>query len=91
MVFCSGVFNLNLGNRLAFLERAIRRLLELSREYVVFNLLHVRSEIKEDRYFFYDPKDVLSFLVDEPCEIRLIEDYLPNDFTIICRNRGSRQ
>lgn len=85
VVFTSGVFNLNLGNNLAFLPGAVGRLLELARREVAFNLLHVRSPVKEDRYFFYDPAEVFELLRGEPCEIQLIDDYLPNDFTVICR------
>ena len=89
MVFTSGVFNLDLGNNLEFLPGAVRRLLGLAREVVAFNLLHVRSPAKEDDYFFYDPKDVLAMLRDHPCEVSLIDDYLPNDFTVICRKTAA--
>jgi SAM-dependent methyltransferase len=87
VVFTSGIFNLDLGNNLAFLPVAVRRLLDLSRQHTVFNLLHVRAPQKQAGYFFYDPGVVLAFLAGEPCEIRLIDDYLPNDFTVICRKK----
>jgi SAM-dependent methyltransferase len=87
VVFTSGIFNLDLGNNLAFLPVAVRRLLALSRRHTVFNLLHARSPQKQAGYFFYDPNAVLSFLAGEHCEIRIIDDYLPNDFTVICRKR----
>jgi len=87
VVFTSGIFNLDLGNNLAFLPVAVRRLLDLSRQYTVFNLLHARAPNKLPGYFFYDPAAVLAFLAGEPCEIRLVDDYLPNDFTVICRKK----
>ncbi len=85
VVFCSGIFNLDLGNNLAFLAGAIRRLLELAREHAVFNLLHARSPFKQQGYFFYDPQEVLALIPPGACDARLIDDYLPNDFTVICR------
>jgi len=84
VVFCSGAFNLNLGNNREFLPVAIRRLLELSREYVVFNLLHHRARGTDGRYFYFDPEDVRRLLAPTECEMRFIDDYLPNDFTAIC-------
>jgi len=85
VVFSSGVFNLDLGNNREFLPRALGRLFELSRDLVVFNLLHCRAEDKSPGYFYYDPAEVLSVLRQFPCRARLIDDYLRNDFTVICR------
>ncbi|MCK4603030.1 MAG: class I SAM-dependent methyltransferase [Phycisphaerae bacterium] len=91
VVFCSGIFNLNLGNNLLFLPGAIRRLLGLSRDWVVFNLLHKRAAHREEKYFHYDPAEVLAILEPLPCQMRIIDDYLPNDFTLICRKAGANK
>jgi len=88
VVFTSGIFNLDLGNNLEFLPSAVRRLLWLADEYLVFNLLNARTSYREEGYFFYKPDDVLKILDGEPCEIRLLDDYLPNDFTVICRKEA---
>ena len=85
VVYCSGAFNLDLGNNMAFLARAIRRMLDLSREHVVFNLLHARSPCLEEGYFSYDPAEVLALLPPAAGEVRILDDYLPNDFTVFCR------
>lgn len=86
VVFCSGIFNLNLGNNHEFLAAALPRLLELSREYVVINLLHDRATFGvQDEYFHFAPRDVLKILRPLPCRARIVDDYLPNDFTVICR------
>jgi len=85
VVFCSGAFNLNLGNNREFLPTAVSRMLELSADQVVFNLLHHRARCGDRRYFYFDPEDVRSLLSSIDCEMRLIDDYLPNDFTVICR------
>ncbi len=85
VVFCSGAFNLNLGNNRRFLLTALPRLVDLARGYAVFNLLHERTQYQEDGYFYCNPEDVLKMLRGLPCEPRLLDDYLPNDFTVICR------
>lgn len=85
VVFASGAFNLNLGNNEAFLESAIPRLRELAREAVVFNLLHHRRRDDDDRYFYYDPGRVAALLARHGCQVELLDDYLPEDFTVLCR------
>jgi len=84
VVFCSGALNLNLGNNLRFLPLAAGRFFELSRQYVVFNLLHERARHNDDRYFHYNPDEVLTMLKPFNCRCRIIDDYLPNDFTCVC-------
>jgi SAM-dependent methyltransferase len=87
LVFVSGAFNLDLGNNLEFLPIAIGRLMELSRRYVAFNLLHARWPDREPGYFFYDPEFVLQQLASHDVDVKLIDDYLPNDFTVICQKK----
>ena len=86
-VFCSGLFNLDLGNNREFLPVALRRLLELSRRFVVFNLLHSRARQKREHCVYYEPDHVTAMLRQLPCEARLLDDYLPGDFTVVCRIR----
>ena len=57
----------------------------MTREYLVFNLLHERVAEEGERYFYYDPAAVMEMLSPLPCEVRILDDYLPNDFTVICR------
>lgn len=85
VVFCSGIFNLSLGNNLQFLPVAVGSMLALAREHMVFNLLHNRAPQQERGYFYYDPAVVRSMLEPFGCEVSIIDDYLPNDFTVICR------
>ena len=84
VVFCSGTFNLDLGNDRQFVPRALKRLSELAREYLVFNLLHVRAA-SHGYCAYYDPAEVLPWVTPMAREVRLVDDYLPNDFTVICR------
>ncbi len=85
IVFCSGMLNLDLGNSHSFLRVAVARMIELSREFIVFNLLHVRAQPQYRHCVYHDPAEVQEMLCEFPGEIRVIDDYLPNDFTVILR------
>jgi SAM-dependent methyltransferase len=87
VVFCSGMLNLNLGNNEQFLPRALARFVALADEVVVFNLLHQRMADQQHLYQYNDPGRVGRILADLPVEARLVDDYLPNDFTFICHKR----
>lgn len=88
IIYSSGIFNLNLGNNRTFLHDAIGLFLGLASEAVVFNLLHVASPDREDKYFYFHPdeiKEILADYSDAIKEVEIIEAYLKNDFTVICR------
>ena len=87
VVFCSGAMNLNLGNNRAFLPTAAARFLGLARQAAVFNLLHARDAGTDKTYFHHDPDDVAGLLRHLHCAIRIVDNYLPNDFTVICTPR----
>ncbi|NJD02413.1 MAG: methyltransferase domain-containing protein [Ruminiclostridium sp.] len=86
IVYASGIFNLNLGNNREFLLKAVRKMILMANEAVVFNLLHKDSPDREDRYFYYDPKEVRTLLKDIQGIGKVIikEQYLNNDFTVVC-------
>ena len=85
VVFCSGMFNLNLGNNRRFLPLAIGRLMGIAKQYLVFNLLHSRTPHQDEYYAYYDPGEVMTGIQTEGWENRVVDDYLPNDFTVLCR------
>lgn len=88
VVYASGIFNLNLGNNKQFLEKALKLFFGLSSKYVCFNLLYVKSPNKEDKYFYFTPSealDIIDLATNEiEVEARVIQDYLNNDFTVVC-------
>lgn len=87
VVFASGMFNLNLGNNYDFLARAISRFYEIARQRFVVNLLHHRTPDQPGRYFYYDPDRVIHMLLPLPVDVEILDDYLPNDFTLIATRR----
>lgn len=84
VVFCSGLFNLNLGNNMEFLAMALKRFLELSRRTVVFNMLHHRAACGDPQYFYHNPRQVRQILETLGASCVIVDDYLDNDFTVIC-------
>ena len=83
-VYASGIFNLNLGNNDEFLARAFERFFELCKKGFVCSMLNVRSTDKEDTYYYYRPDDVAELAKKIGARnVRIIDDYLENDFTII--------
>ena len=91
IVYTSGIFNLNLGNNREFLLKALKKMLGFAKEAVVFNLLHKDSPDREDKYFYYDPEEVGQLLkgFSDIAEIAIKEQYLKNDFTVVCYKKGS--
>lgn len=91
VVFCSGTFNLNVGNNASFLPTALGRLFSLTRKTLVFNLLHRRAPNQYPHCVYYDPDEILDILKDLPCQVQVIDDYLHNDFTVVCRRVAARR
>ncbi len=89
IIYASGIFNLNLGNNREFLNKALELFFKLSTQYVCFNLLHCKSPAKEDTYHYFCPEEALE-IIEAACgncrpEVRIIEEYLKNDFTLMCK------
>ena len=85
VVFCSGMFNLNLGNNSAFIAQALIKMLDLTNDYLVFNMLHSRSAGEPEKYYSTTPDEPINILKPLTRELNIIDDYLPNDFTVIGR------
>ena len=83
VVFASGVFNLDDGRAGDFLPAGVSRLCELASQTVVFNLLHARTANRYPDCIYWDPGDVLAAIGDLNVHWRILDDYLPNDFTVI--------
>lgn len=89
--YASGIFNIDLGNNCEFLPKALELLLDLSKEAVVFNLLHRDSPDREKGYCYFHPDEIRSMvekLHDKVEKLEIIEAYLHNDFTVVCYKRA---
>ena len=85
ITFTSGIFNLNAGNNEVFLRRAIPVLAELSDEAFVFNLLDPSSPDRDEKYFYFEPEAAIELVSEYADKVELIQGYLANDYTLICR------
>ena len=85
VVFCSGVFNLELGNNEAFLARALPVLWELANHALVVNLLHERAANKFSTCHYFSPRGVMALCEKLTPNTTLDESYLENDFTVALR------
>ena len=91
VVYCSGMFNLKLGNNREFLAAAVEHFFRLSRGHVAFNCLHRRAAWPYfGKYFYFKPEWVLEALAPYDCSVRVIDDYLYNDFPVVCEKRAGR-
>lgn len=88
IVYASGIFNLKLSDNMTFLKNALETFFMLSKNTVVFNLLSTNSSDKEDKYCYYNILDVnriLEGLSYSPSSVKFIDNYLNDDFTVICK------
>ena len=84
-VFCSGTLNLRLDNNEAFADIALRAMIGLASRLVVVNFLHQRTVRKYEHCHYYCPDEIHRIAAANAPEgtvIRLIDDYLANDFTV---------
>lgn len=87
IVFTSGIFNLNLGNNEVFFQKAMEVFFALAGEMVVFNMLHEKSPDPDPTYYYTHPDKIRRYLERFEADVRIVEGYLPNDFTVICKLR----
>lgn len=85
VVFCSGIFNLNMGDNESLLKAAFPVLFGYAKNYVVFNLLDPDHYIQSSRYSFFKPKEVLHWLRKYTDDARCITGYMQGDFTIVAK------
>ena len=84
--YCSGVFNLQLGNNDAFALQALPQLARLSRTVAVANFLHHRTVDKYSHCYYFDPDHIVAAMERQGLLVDVIDDYLENDFTVVLRH-----
>ena len=83
VIFCSGVFNLNMGDNEIFFKEALPVFFSHAKEKVVFNLLDPGHFVQTDKYYFFNQKEVLHLIRQYSDDVITVTGYIPNDFTII--------
>ena len=89
VVYACGMFNLNLGNNIEFLLKAVNKFMWLSKQIVSISLLDWDSQDKEEQYCYYKSDDVLELLNEctknSEWKAEIIKGYLQNDFTVFLK------
>ena len=83
VVFCSGIFNLKVGNNESFASHAIPQLASLANHCVVANFLHMRTPRKYPHCFYFDPDKLAEIASRNSSQVDIVDNYLENDFTLI--------
>jgi SAM-dependent methyltransferase len=83
IIYSAGIFNLAAVSSEAFLRRAFEAFTGLAERHVALSLLHTGSPDREDEYLYFDPAATVAALSRPGWELRAVEGYLRNDFTII--------
>ncbi len=89
-VYTSGIFNLNLGNNKKFFKNALKLFLNIANDVVCFNMLDASYSKSSDSDYFYSDKyeivDITKKILSKSgiaySSIKLVDNYLPNDFSI---------
>lgn len=84
VVYCSGTFNLAIGDHRCFAQTMLSVLVRLFERCLLFNMLDADSPKRDPRYCYFDPDCVIRWEVLNPFHPTLITGYLPNDFSIVC-------
>ena len=81
-VLCSGAFNVSFGSNQAAVQRILPELLAGSTRGVAINFLSTRARERDAILYNYDPETMLAFCRTLTPNVRLVEGYLSNDFTL---------
>ena len=87
IVYASGIFNLRAEDNWGDVTRITAQMKRISKQAMIFNLLHEHSPGKEaDRYFYYNPERVDAIVRSHGADtVEIIDNYLSNDFTVFAR------
>ena len=83
-ILASGAFSMPVEDPYSYLEKMIRKMLDLAKDGVAFNCLSDRSPVHlaETRFMYYNPSKVLELALSISPYVSISHHYLPNDFTV---------
>jgi len=82
-VVTSGLFNLNVGQSMEWINKFLNKMYELSSEAIVFNMVSSHVNFKEKDIFYVDPSEVLAYCVKHLSpRVTLLHGNLPYNFTV---------
>lgn len=85
IVIACGVFNLRLNNHLTYVKNQLDKMIQKAKKQIIFNVLSNKTNsFSRSKEFVYYTKDTIHSLIEHhKYNTTIIENYLPNDMTII--------
>ncbi|MGZ4991976.1 MAG: class I SAM-dependent methyltransferase [Methylobacter sp.] len=82
-VILSGLFNLNVGQTSDWVQSFLKKMYALSREVMVFNMISTHVTYRDERMFYMNPAEVLSFCISNLSKrTTLVHHNLPYNYTV---------
>lgn len=81
-ILSSGAFNVNFKDNLKAIRTLLPRLFANATAGVAINFLSIKDTNRDDILFHYHPQEMVTFCQTFCARVQLVEDYLPNDFTV---------
>ena len=78
----SGTFSFKIADHQKIYFEYIRKMFDLSRKAVAFNMLNARYHVNDDTYAAYLVPAVYDFCTTFTDKVLIRQDYLPQDFTV---------
>jgi ubiquinone/menaquinone biosynthesis C-methylase UbiE len=81
-VFASGAMSFKVENNNEFYFTMIKKMYDLAKKGVAFNMLNKSDHIDDATFAAYDPKEVADYCQTLASRVEIVTDYLPQDFTV---------
>jgi len=89
-VLSSGAFNIDFGDNLLAIQRVLREMYDACTRGVAMNFLSITDPQTDPIFYHYDPHIMRTYCETFCPNVRVREDYLPNDFTLyLCRETSA--
>ncbi len=83
-VLMSGVFNINFGQEMDWIQAFVKKMFELCKNHIAFNALSTYVNFKEEGMFYIEPAEMLKFCIENLSKrVNLSHHNLPYNYTII--------
>lgn len=82
-VVLSGLFNVNVGQTLDWIQMFLKKMYALSEEIMVFNMISTHVSYRDDGMFYMNPAEMLSFCIENLSRrTTLAHHNLPYNYTV---------
>ena len=81
-ILASGVFSFNVEDSKNYYFSLIKRIFEHAKYGFAFNMLNSVAHNTDETYFAYDVNEVLAYCKTLTENVKIVSDYLPQDFTV---------